>query len=893
MYATVFDDVEKVKIAKNYFMNDLRAFSSFLKDHEYKIREKKTEAPAFVACELVRDEGGRYRAAENARRKDFLCFDLDDVGGVNYSQLVEILRQRIKCAFFIYTTASHTEEKPKIRVIVPLSEPVDLSEMTKEAHTAAHMGAARELGILQFIDKSTHDKARLYFFPSHYPDRPPCSYVENFDADPFPTEKYLKFAAEASEPPTLPILRTVHTAPSREAADGGPERAAEQEQEGVSAEELAALEALARMNGPRAGRMPREKRIFNELVPNVCTVLDKFPDLFKRVAANRYIDRKSTSGTAGIVVYDEGRSAYCFHNNSKLTTFHGLTSFDIIEALFLSRNGGREYNTKDRPSYWAAIECAARLFPEYKERIEQTRQTQGRRERFTYEDFCSVVEGNGIEIYYDSIKNQMKVNAPTLFDDEMSLDSKTFQIMEIVKNSDFKTNLGEICGFMELYSQRNRRNIILELIDAEPWDGHDYLSDFHLMTKNSDPFEQRLFKKWIWQDLSLLENTIEDPISSAGLLLFSGEKEVGKSYLCRKLALDPRYFGSGTLDLRNKDSVIQALSCFVYELNEIGSTLKRSDFNEQKSFLTQATDTYRKPYAHYEIQTPRRTSFCGTVNPEDAGGLFAEKDRRYWFYHIPERIAADLISSFFIMGIFRQVRPEQRQNPKGFMLTEEESIRVIELSKEHLKRENGEEEFLSILTAKQTEKDRNGVIESYHAAWMTLGDFLRKEGKDLNLKSSSFGRICTKNDIPEKRTTAKRLRLLVCRGIDLYEYTQGESEEMRRMREAAEELRQEGRIPTAAAIAERLAERVKARAADLADKEKTQRLPAIPDPIVFDLRQQVRQRRRGLSCSVYNAEAERITEGFDTEEDAERLKSMLCELDGLTESINRTDDIFS
>ena len=28
------------------------------------------------------------------------------------------------------------------------------------------------------------------------------------------------------------------------------------------------------------------------------------------------------------------------------------------------------------------------------------------------------------------------------------------------------------------------------------------------------------------------------------------------------------------------------------------------------------------------------------------------------------------------------------------------------------------------------------------------------------------------------------------------------------------------------------------------------------------------------------------------EEDAERLKSMLCELDGLTESINRTDDMF-
>ena len=82
------------------------------------------------------------------------------------------------------------------------------------------------------------------------------------------------------------------------------------------------------------------------------------------------------------------------------------------------------------------------------------------------------------------------------------------------------------------------------------------------------------------------------------------------------------------VDMGSKDSLITALSGWITELGELDSTLKKEQMS-LKAFVTRPEDRIRMPYAKRDSRTPRRTSFCGTVNPKDY--LKDETgSRRFW-----------------------------------------------------------------------------------------------------------------------------------------------------------------------------------------------------------------------------------------------------------------------
>lgn len=761
----------------------------------------KLHVEAFATCEMLPDTAGNARKAEQARRKNVISFDLDDIP-IPADEAIEYLTKNLsEYTFFAYTTISHTKAKPKFRLLVELDETVDLSSVTCDAHVIMHKAAGKDLGLftvkdgreIDWLCPNSNDKAHLFFIPCYYDDAPCVLYIENFTDKKYSAARYLSFA-----PPAAPQIEFPPTAPNAPTASGS---------SSASTAPTAATASLSQV-----GRCPSEKRIFNELYPNVQTVLDTLTDNFIKVSDTRYLDRASESKSAGIAIYENGRYAFCFHGHSILDKKHRMTSFDIIESIFKDLNdANREYKTKDRPSFRSAINYACTLFPAFKERYTQT-QTR----KFSYNIFSDFIEDNDINIYYDIIKMQTVISS-AVFISGMSDDAKVIKITELIKDAGYKTNLNEVYSFINLYANEHPRNIIIELIDAVEADDYDYLSAFHRMTKNNDEFEQRLFKKWIWQALSLIENSIEKSLPPLGLLLFAGEKGVGKSFICKRLALMDKYSHSGLLDLQNKDSIRENVSAFITELNEINSTLKRADQNALKAFLTRSQDTFRLPYDRLPQTQPRKTSFCGSVNPEDADSLFAEKDRRYWFYHINEKIDAEQIKKFDFLSLFRQVRKEQKKDILAYRLTDEEEREVIQISREHLKRETGEEEFLTLLTRNRTvSEDSWGKTEEIVSAWVRQGDFVLDMGKDLKISSTALGRLCTKNDIPAVRTKTNRLKLLVCKGSDLTKYISYETADMKRMREIADRLRKDRIIPTQERINEELR-----KAKDIADSAES------------------------------------------------------------------------
>lgn len=101
------------------------------------------------------------------------------------------------------------------------------------------------------------------------------------------------------------------------------------------------------------------------------------------------------------------------------------------------------------------------------------------------------------------------------------------------------------------------------------------------------------------------------------MIVLDGPQGLGKDYvahwLCSSLA---EYFHEGPIMPDEKDHRIRLMSTWIWNVNELGSTTRRSDREALKAFLTLQTVRERKPYGHYDIQGQAISSFWGTVNNE-------------------------------------------------------------------------------------------------------------------------------------------------------------------------------------------------------------------------------------------------------------------------------------
>jgi predicted P-loop ATPase len=126
------------------------------------------------------------------------------------------------------------------------------------------------------------------------------------------------------------------------------------------------------------------------------------------------------------------------------------------------------------------------------------------------------------------------------------------------------------------------------------------------------------------------------------------------------------------IDMRDKDSQIKALRGMITELGELDSTIKKEQ-SSLKAFITSPEDRIRMPYARNETRSPRRTSFCGTVNPKDY--LKDETgSRRFWTVPITKVDKTTLFSlpRDWINQLWFQTYRMFLENPAGFRLTDDE-----------------------------------------------------------------------------------------------------------------------------------------------------------------------------------------------------------------------------
>lgn len=172
---------------------------------------------------------------------------------------------------------------------------------------------------------------------------------------------------------------------------------------------------------------------------------------------------------------------------------------------------------------------------------------------------------------------------------------------------------------------KNHYNPILDYLNSLTWNGQDHITTLAVHLVDEHDLTKILLKRWL---IGAVARNYEE--TQNRMLVLDGKQGIGKSRFVSWLASPlMRHFHEGEVKTDDKDYKILLSNTWIWEVSELGSTIKRSDIEALKAFLTMIRVKVRAPYQRNPIDKPAITSFIGTVN--NIGGVLndASGNRRF------------------------------------------------------------------------------------------------------------------------------------------------------------------------------------------------------------------------------------------------------------------------
>lgn len=273
-----------------------------------------------------------------------------------------------------------------------------------------------------------------------------------------------------------------------------------------------------------------------------------------------------------------------------------------------------------------------------------------------------LLNGYGIKVSYDEMLKEQKMVFGNEFDNAHADLLESANLANLNSLVDINGMNARIINLLPSIFSSNAVNPIINLIKSKEWDGVDRiinLADTLTVSDNDKSYAYVALKTWLVQCVAAADGARhagnKNAIAKYELvfILQGGQGARKTSWFQRLLPVElKKYILDGVhLDPGNKDSVKQAVSCWICELGELDSTFRRSDIAQLKAFLSKQSDTLRLPYDRAASSLGRRVSFCGSVNPEmflvDATG-----NRRFLPVQI---IACDSLHTINMQQLWAQV----------------------------------------------------------------------------------------------------------------------------------------------------------------------------------------------------------------------------------------------
>ena len=362
-----------------------------------------------------------------------------------------------------------------------------------------------------------------------------------------------------------------------------------------------------------------------------------------------------------------------------------------LNTIWRSAQGFFHNTIENNPGYMTAEEFTAAEFMDDEES----------KKPVTSEDVKAILHNLNIRVRLNDISGMVEIDGmPPQYSKTNAPNVLPVILMDYIKAHKLKSTRQNIDDCLVLIMDENRFNPVKDMIDATVYDGRDRITEVkQILGIEDNERECTYLTKWLHQSVAMPLNDETEPYGADGVLVLQDEQGAGKTLFFSTLAVKSDFFAEGvSIDLNNKDTVIQSTGVWLAELGELDSTLKREQ-SALKAFLTARRDTYRIPYARAQIHKPRRTSFCATVNPKE----FLNDEtgsRRFWVIH-PKHIDVERIkelSADWLKQLWRQVYEQlYLPDPQGFRLTKEEQKMLQANNEQYEKPLPGEIEIMDRL----------------------------------------------------------------------------------------------------------------------------------------------------------------------------------------------------
>lgn len=174
-------------------------------------------------------------------------------------------------------------------------------------------------------------------------------------------------------------------------------------------------------------------------------------------------------------------------------------------------------------------------------------------------------------------------------------------------------NIMEDVYISEAY--QNRYHPILDYLDSLQYDGGAHIARLATYFTDKDGAFPVFVRRWLIGAVAKARKAEQNR-----MLVLDGPQNLGKSYFTKWLgSVTPGYRVEGPIITDDKDAFVRLAGKWVWEVSEFGNTIRKSDREGLKYFLTMHTVTVRRSYGKFDMVKPALASFIGTFNNE--GGV--------------------------------------------------------------------------------------------------------------------------------------------------------------------------------------------------------------------------------------------------------------------------------
>lgn len=523
----------------------------------------------------------------------------------------------------IYSTHKHTPEKPRLRLIIPLSR-----EVTPDEYGAVARKVAEEIGI-ELFDDTTYEPSRLMYWPSTSADGEfVFREIEGKVLDPDAVLAKYKDWRNTAE---WPVSKRQQTIVQRNIQ----KQANPLEKPGI-------VGAFCRTYSIREA-------------------IDTFlQDTYKHSAMPGRYDYIPADSQAGVVIYED-KFAYSHHATDpacgKL-----MNAFDVVRLHRfgdLDAKADPDSDPSRLPSFKAMQEFAVQdksvkiQLGKEREQLAQAEFNAADDENWqtlleldkqgkvkdTMANIAAIVshDENLKSIVYNEFKGCIDVIGPLPwkqvkpgFNDSDVANAKLYfeRIYGIWSPTKFKDALLAVVAAERIYHP------IKNYFAGLNWDGVPRLDSLLIdyCGAEDNPYTRAVTRKTL---CAAVARVYEPGRKFDSILVLSGPQGIGKSTFFAKLGGAWYSDSLAISDMKDKTAAEKLQGYWILELGELAG-IKKVDVETVKSFVTRVDDKYRQAYGMVVESHPRSCIIVGTTNSESGFLRDITGNRRFWPVQVSE-----------------------------------------------------------------------------------------------------------------------------------------------------------------------------------------------------------------------------------------------------------------